>query len=126
MTGSIAHHAAKSLIFPAAGSRITAQAHSPCHGMRMHLTRVWAFAKSKPMSIDAKYDIHRISSGEELDMKRYQLWVSSLGSRVIIGSVVMNFGSDQTERVMKITARKFSYEPNEIELKRRRAGGRWS
>ena len=30
----------------------------------------------------------------------------------------MNLGADQTsERVIKITAQKFSYEPNEIELK---------
>ncbi|HWH77293.1 MAG TPA: cupredoxin domain-containing protein [Candidatus Binatus sp.] len=37
---------------------------------------------------------------------------------LIVGAGEMNLGADQTsERVIKITAHKFAYEPNEIQLK---------
>jgi cytochrome c oxidase subunit II len=52
-------------------------------------------------------------------MKRYQLMAASLAAATLLSSYTfLKLGSAQTERVVKITARKFSYEPNEIELKR--------
>jgi 3',5'-cyclic AMP phosphodiesterase CpdA len=59
MTGHIAHHSAKSLIFP-----LPAPARSPtarrCRGTRARRTRAWAFARSRPRPAGSALKVDRV------------------------------------------------------------------